>query len=66
MFFEKDDFDYRFILILIIFPRVNFLKEISSFTAILPDKPRSIAYKEFPALISKLGSSDVSIVLTVM
>lgn len=62
MFFEEDDPNNAFILILTLFSWINALQELSCLTTILPHEPRSIPNKKFPTFIPKLTRSDISII----
>ena len=63
MLFEEKQFNDGFVLVLILLTRFNLLQKLSSLTAILSNKTRSISNEKFPTFIPELSSRNMSVVI---
>ena len=63
MLLKEDYPDDPFVFILVVFSRLDILKELTSFTAILPDEPPSIPHEEFTTFIAELTSCNVGLII---
>lgn len=66
VFFDKDDADYRLVLVLVVLSGVDLLQEIAGLAAVLSHESSSIAHEELPALVAELTSSDVGVVVALV
>jgi len=59
MFFQKDYFDYSFVLILIVFSRLNILQKLSRFATKLSHISSCISQEELSTFVAKLTCSNI-------
>ena len=66
MFFEEDNLDDSFVLVLVVFTWVNLLQKLSALTAVFSHKTPCIPDKEFTTFIPKLSSCDVGVMVVLV
>lgn len=63
VFFEENYADYCLVLVLVVLSRVDLLQEIARLAAVLSHKASGIPYEKLSALVAKLTSSDVGVIV---